>query len=143
MPDPLPAPSEPERIFYDGDCGLCHRWVLFTLSRERGRELFRFAPLTGPTFERLVSPRERAGLPDSIVVRTREERLLVRSEAALHVLARIGGLWGVLASAARIVPRPLRDWVYDRVAAVRKRIFAKPAGTCPLVPRELARRFDP
>ena len=138
---PMTVPSD--QLFYDGECGLCHRWVLFTLKRERGRALFRYAPLQGPTFAAQVSAAERAKLPDSIVVRTSAGKLLVRSAAALHVLARLGGSWGAFARLARLVPRPIRDFVYDRVAAVRKRWFAKPEGACPLVPPELARRFDP
>ena len=106
-----------ERIYFDGECGLCHRWVLFTLRRERGRELFRYAPLQGTTFAAEVPPPERNGLPDSVVVRTADGRLLVRSAAALHVMNRVGGPWRALAAALRLVPRPLRDWGYDRVAA--------------------------
>ncbi len=132
-----------ERIFFDGDCGLCHRWVRFALARDRGRGLFRFAPLAGPTFAAEVPPEARAGLPDSVVVRTAEGRLLVRSDAALHVLARIGGAWRALALVLGLVPRGLRDWGYDRVAHVRKRLFAKPASACPRVPREQASRLDP
>ena len=136
--------SEPtDELFYDGECGLCHRWVLFTLKRERGRALFRYAPLQGPTFAARVPAAERALLPDSIVVRTSAGKVLVRSAAALHVLARLGGGWGALARLARLMPRPIRDFVYDRIAAVRKRWFAKPEGACPLVPPDLARRFDP
>ena len=132
-----------ERIYFDGECGLCHRWVLFTLKRERGRALFRYAPLQGPTFAAEVPAAQRAVLPDSIVVRAADGRLLLRSEAALHILARVGGVWGALAGVVRLVPRALRDWGYDRVAALRKRLFKKPDNACPLVPRELARRFDP
>lgn len=132
-----------EHIYYDGECGLCHRWVRFTLRRERGRALFRYAPLQGPTFAREVPQAERQGLPDSIVVRSADGRLLLRSEAVLHVLRRVGGVWGGLASVARLVPRPLRDWLYDGVARLRRHLFARPADACPLVPAELARRFDP
>lgn len=136
-------PEASEHLFFDGECGLCHRWVLFTLARERGRALFRYAPLQGPTFAGLVPEAERAGLPDSIVVHTHSGENLVRSAAVLHVLARIGGGWGALARVARLVPRPLRDWAYDRLAAVRRRLSARPQAVCPLVPPALARRFDP
>jgi predicted DCC family thiol-disulfide oxidoreductase YuxK len=132
-----------ERIFYDGECGLCHRWVLFALTRDRGRELFRFAPLQGPTFAAEVSAAERRTIPDSAAVRTLDGRLLVRSAAVLHVLGRIGGGWSALAAVLGIVPTFLADWVYDLVARLRKRLFARPAGLCPLVPPEVARRFDP
>lgn len=132
-----------ERIFYDGECGLCHRWVRFALARERGRELFRFAPLQGPTFAAEVSVADRSALPDSVAVRTADGRLLVRSAAMLHVLRRIGGAWAALAAVLGIVPTSLADWSYDLVARLRKRLFARPADLCPLVPPELARRFDP
>lgn len=131
-----------EHLFFDGECGLCHRWVLFALARDHGRELFRFAPLQGPTCAALVPASARAALPDSLAVRTANGRLLVRSAAVLHVLARLGGAWRALAALLGVVPRPLRDWVYERVASVRKRLFARPASACPVVPYELARRFD-
>jgi len=132
-----------EHLFYDGDCGLCHRVVLFSLRRERGRALFRFAPLAGPTFAALVPEATRRTLPDSFVLRTADGRLLLRSDAALHLLRRIGGGWGLLAGLLGLVPRALRDLVYDGVARVRRRLFAPPPAACPLVPAELAARFDP
>ena len=136
-------PTNAERIFYDGECGLCHRWVLFTLKREHGRELFRFAPLQGPTFQAEVPEAERRGLPDSIVVRTADGRLLVRSRAVRHVLARVGGTSGLWARLMGIFPARLADLGYDLVARVRKRLFARPKDFCPLVPPGLSRRFDP
>ena len=132
-----------ERIFYDGECGLCHRWVRFALARDRGRELFRFAPLQGSTFESEVPEAERRALPDSLALRTSDGRLLTRSSAVLHVLRRTGGAWSVLGALLRIVPTSIADWIYDRIAAARKRLFARPPGLCPLVPPDLASRFDP
>jgi predicted DCC family thiol-disulfide oxidoreductase YuxK len=136
--------AEPQEVlFFDGECGLCHRWVLFTLARERGRALFRFAPLQGPTFEQATTAEERAALPDSMAVRARDGRLLVRSEAALHVMRRIGGFWGGLARVLGIVPRLLLDLGYRVVARLRRLLFRKPDTACPLVPPGLADRFDP
>jgi len=76
-------------------------------------------------------------------VRTSDGRLLVRSRATRHVLARLGGPWRALGALLGVVPRPLAAGAYDRVASVRKSLFAKPATACPLVPRELAGRFEP
>lgn len=136
-------PAAPERIYYDGECGMCHRLVVFTLRREGKRELFRFAPLQGPTFAADVPSRDRATLPDSFAVRTSDGRLLVRSEATLHVLRRLGGAWRALAGVLGVLPRAVRDLGYDLVARVRGRLFARPSTACPLLPAELARRFDP
>jgi len=139
---PQAAPTT-EILFYDGHCGLCHRTVKFALKHDRSRNAFRFAPLQGPTFQALVPADRRAGLPDSIVVLTQSGELLVRSNAFLHILRRLG--WGrrILADVLSVVPRPARDVVYDFVARIRYRIFGKSDELCPIVPPDLRKRFDP
>lgn len=132
----------PERIFYDGDCALCHGAVTFLVRRDRRGDLFRFAPLGGDAFHAELSPAEQAALPDSLVLRLADGRLLLRSDAVLHALGRLGGAWRPLAALARVVPRALRDTVYDLVARLRRRFLAPPAGTCPILPPDLRRRFD-
>jgi len=132
----------PERMFYDGHCGLCHRAVKFVLARDQGGKLFRYAPLQGTTFAVLVPQERRAGLPDSVVVLTSDGRLLVRSAAFIHILRRIGGGWGMLAAVVAIVPRPIRDAAYDFIARIRYRVFGRPTEVCPVTPPELRARFD-
>jgi predicted DCC family thiol-disulfide oxidoreductase YuxK len=130
-------------LFYDGGCGLCHRLVSFVIARDREGSRFRYAPLGGATFESMLDPQQRAGLPDSVVVRTADGRTLVRSDAAIHIGEQLGGVWRVLARAASLLPRWLLDPGYDAVARVRGRLFAKPDGACPLLPPELRQRFLP
>jgi predicted DCC family thiol-disulfide oxidoreductase YuxK len=77
------------------------------------------------------------------VVRTEDGRLLTRSAAVVHVLKCLGGPWRELGIVGGCVPRPLLDWVYDRIARIRHRLFAKPDDACPVIPRELRARFDP
>ena len=133
----------PEVLFYDGGCGLCHRAVRFVLRADREGRAFRFAPLGGRTFDELVLPAVRAGLPDSIVLRTAEGALLTRSAAALHVLRRLGGGWRWAAGLLSAVPRGVRDAGYDFVARIRFRLFARPEDSCPVVPAPLRGRFLP
>ena len=129
-----------EILFYDGHCGMCHGFVRFLLAKDRARG-FVFAPLQGDTFAATVPEAERAKLPDSMVIRTADGRLLVRSAAALHVLETIGGGWRVLAGLLRMVPRPLLDAAYRAVAAIRDRLGPTPPATCPLVPADVRSRF--
>jgi len=134
--------GEVETVFYDGTCGLCHRVVRFLLAEDPDGSRFRFAPLGGATFDAQVPAPARAGLPDSVLVRTTSKELLVRSDAVLHLLERLGGVWRILGLLGRIVPRPLRDVAYDGLARVRKRLFRAPAEACPLRPAKLATRFE-
>jgi predicted DCC family thiol-disulfide oxidoreductase YuxK len=134
--------AAPERLFYDGTCGLCHRAVRFVLAEDRTGKAFRVAPLGGAAFEREVPAGARAGIPDSLLVVRADGTRLTRSAAVLHVAERIGGLWRALAIALRAVPAPLRDVGYDAVARVRLRLFARPTEACPLLPPHLRARFD-
>lgn len=102
---------------------------------------FRFAPLGGAAFEAMVPASAREGLPDSMVVRTPEGVLLVRSAGVLYMLRRLGGPWRVVAALSRVVPRPLRDAAYDFVARIRLRLFDRPDDACPMVPPHLRGRF--
>lgn len=106
-------------VFFDGECGLCNRFVDFLVRHDAGGAL-RYAPLQGitaATFERL--PRTL----DSVVV-VQDARVLVKSDAAIAVLAQLGGAWR-LVSAARLVPRVMRDAIYDVVARNRYAWFGK------------------
>lgn len=132
-----------ERIFYDGECGVCHWAVGFVARHDRTAGAFRFAPLGGETFDDVVGAERRSRLPDSMVVLTADGDLLLRSQGLIHILSRLGPLWRALGMLLRAVPRPLRDWAYDAFAAARYRLAARPEGTCPLMPPELGRRFDP
>jgi predicted DCC family thiol-disulfide oxidoreductase YuxK len=130
------------RIFYDGDCGLCHGAVGFLARRDRAGR-FRFAPLGGETFAALVPPEARGRLPDSLVLVDENGGLYVRSTAVLRALRELGGGWALLARAGALIPADVRDAVYDGVARVRGRLFARPRQSCPALPPGLAERFDP
>ena len=54
------------RLFYDGECGLCHAAVRFVLAEDRDGQGFRFAPLASESFARLAPAELRATLPDSL-----------------------------------------------------------------------------
>jgi predicted DCC family thiol-disulfide oxidoreductase YuxK len=135
--------APPDILFYDGGCGLCHSAVKLVLYGDADGRAFRFAPLHGETFRKLVSEADRAGLPDSVVVRTDDGRLLARSAASLYIGRRLGGVFGVLAALGSLVPRRLADALYDAIARVRYRLFARPDAACPLLPPPLRARFLP
>lgn len=122
------APAATEIVRYDGSCGLCHRSVRLLLAEDRTGTAFRFAPL-----------------PDSdqasIIIETADGRELTRSDAVIHALHRLGGLWRALAVLFALVPRGIRDATYDRVAKVRYRIFGRTKDVCPVLPPDLRSRF--
>ena len=140
--DPMSNPGQ-DRIFYDGKCGLCHGVVRFVIERMPDNCTFRFAPLQGPTFKDVVAEGDRVDLPDSLIVQTCTGEVLVRSEATLYIIERLGWGWRVMAGLSRLVPSALRDATYDFVARNRVRFFRRPQTECPLLPEALMRCFDP
>jgi predicted DCC family thiol-disulfide oxidoreductase YuxK len=114
--------------------------VKFILPRDRAG-VFRFAPLDSEAFRASVPEGKRAGLPDSVVVKTADGRLLVRAAATRHILGRLGPFWRVAGTVMGVVPRGVGDWAYDRVAKARHRLFRRPQGVCPVVKEEWRGRF--
>jgi predicted DCC family thiol-disulfide oxidoreductase YuxK len=96
---------------------------------------FRFAPLQSDFAASLLSKHgiNSADL-DSVSVVTDYgspvERTFTKSDAVLRASWDLGGIWRV-GEIGRLVPRALRDWLYDRVARSRYRMFGK-YETCPL-----------
>ena len=134
------AARAPETIYYDGRCGFCHWVVRFVLSEDQTAH-FRFAPLQGSSFERAVPPEIRQTLPDSFVVFDNRGTLKLKTDAVIHILHRIGGLWRVLGTVFWILPKPIRDLGYTAIGRIRHRLFSRPDGLCPLVPVALQPRF--
>ncbi len=125
-------------VFFDGVCGLCNRFVDRLLRVDRKRVL-RFAPLQGRT----AQERLPAGMADALesVVYLRDGAVIQRSDAALWILIDLGG-WRVMYRGFFIVPRFVRDAVYDWIARNRYRWFRK-YETCRLpTPEERARFLD-
>ena len=121
-------------VLYDGVCGLCDRFVQFLLTRDR-RDQLRFAALQGAigaeTFARFG--RTSTALSTVVVVVDHglpSEHLLERSDAALFTIGSLGSVYGA-APALRVVPRFMRDGVYDLVARTRYRIFGR-FDSCPV-----------
>jgi predicted DCC family thiol-disulfide oxidoreductase YuxK len=139
-----PAQLPPLLVLYDGVCGLCDRSVQFLLRHDR-RARLSFAALQGETARPILERHGLAGeLGSFVLVRdagTSRERLHLRSSGALEVTRELGGAWR-LARALRVVPRRLRDAVYDWVARRRYGWFGT-LDACRVPGPEVRSRFLP
>jgi len=115
-------------VLYDGVCGLCNHLVQFLLKRDH-HDRFRFASLQSDVAEQLLQRHGTDAVDlDTVYVVVdygkRGETFLSRSDAIIHLLQRLGGIWAVVA-AGKILPRPFRDAFYKFVATNRYRVFGK------------------
>jgi predicted DCC family thiol-disulfide oxidoreductase YuxK len=109
-------------ILYDGVCVFCSRWVRFVAVRDVERR-FRFTAIQSGYGTRLarafgIDPDD----PDTNAVVHGGEAFF-KSAAALTVLSHLPGWRWV--SVLRLVPKPLRDALYNLVARNRYRVFGK------------------
>jgi predicted DCC family thiol-disulfide oxidoreductase YuxK len=135
------AGTAPALVFYDGACGFCHAWVRVLHAEDADGRAFLFAPLDSERARAAISDEQRRALGDTVIVVTPKGRVLSRSDAAVYIATRLGGLWRIAGALLSLVPRAARDAAYDAVAAVRHRLFARPKEACPLLPPHLRQRF--
>ncbi|MDQ0188777.1 DUF393 domain-containing protein [Alicyclobacillus cycloheptanicus] len=125
-------------VLFDGVCNLCSAAVQWIIRRDRTGQ-FRFASLQSNLARELgFGPSSKAPDPESLVY-LRGSRSFTRSTAALYIAKDLGG-WTQLAFAFILIPRPLRDLLYDVVARRRYQWFGKRA-TCWMPTPQLQARF--
>src|SRR5262245_11426755 len=125
-------------MLFDGVCHLCSGWVQFAVARDPVANL-RFAPIQsrhGQDFLR------RRGLPvddfDTFYL-IDDGRVFEKSTGFLRMVGYLRWPWPLL-KVVRIVPRPVRDWLYDRIARNRYRLFGR-RETCLVPTAEIIDRF--
>lgn len=125
-------------ILFDGVCNLCNGFVTFIIARDPGAR-FRFAPLTSDAAQALL---RQSGvtmpIPDTVVL-IEDGRVYFRSDAPLRIARGLTFPWP-LAYALVIVPRFIRDRVYDAIAARRYRWFGR-REVCMVPTADLRQRF--
>lgn len=141
LPDaPTKAQGYPRQptVLFDGVCNFCNGTVQFILARDRS-EKFRLAPLQSSTARALLEDcRLPADRVDTIVL-VDGEKCHTKSTAALRIARELSGLWPLL-YAFIVVPRPLRDWLYDAFAKRRYRWFGK-RESCSVPADDIKARF--
>jgi len=123
---------------YDGVCVLCSGGVRYTLRHERDHSI-RFVAIQSAEGRDLarqhgIDPDE----PDSFLF-VENGRALAKSDGVLALAAHLGGPARLL-RLGRLLPKRARDWLYDRVARNRYRLFGR-KDSCDLPDPATRQRF--
>jgi predicted DCC family thiol-disulfide oxidoreductase YuxK len=125
-------------VLFDGVCNLCNGTVQFIIKRDRAA-IFRFASLQSDYAHTLL---HQLNLPAdhlySVIV-VEDGIAYQKSDAALRIARHLPGLWHRL-YILRLVPKFIRDSVYDFIATNRYRFFGK-QDHCMIPTPELKARF--
>lgn len=108
-------------ILFDGVCNLCNASVNFLIDRDISRS-FRYASLQSDTGKELMRKfQKNPEVIDSVVV-VKDGKLHTKSDAALEIASLLPFPYP-LSALFRIIPKFLRDHVYDLIARNRYKWF--------------------
>lgn len=111
-------------ILFDGVCNLCNGSVTFILQREK-ESVFQFASIQSEAGRGLL---EWCGLPkdyNQAVILIDRGKIFLGSTAALKIGKTLKFPWSILSYAGFIIPKLIRDWVYNQIAQHRYQWFGK------------------
>ena len=110
-------------ILFDGVCKLCNAWSNFIIKHDRHR-VFKLCSVQSKEGKQILL---HFGLPSE----TYETMLYVegnqsfqKSEAFFQIITQLGYPWKIVCI-FKVIPKPLRDWMYDRIALNRYSLFGK------------------
>ena len=118
-------------ILFDGVCNFCNTWVDLLL-RIDVNQRFKFAPLQSDVGKRLLTAvgKEADDISSVVLIIQQPDDDLLKcydkSACVLKVVEELGPVaWVAAATAERLVPRGLRDSIYDTVAENRYNLMGK------------------
>lgn len=125
-------------VLFDGVCNLCNGAITFIIKRDK-KDVFRYAPLQSKVGKELAAKHHiDLDKVDSIILVT-EDKAYAKSTAALRIAKQLSKGWPLLAMFL-ILPKFLRDAVYDFIARNRYKWFGK-KDACMIPTPELKRKF--
>lgn len=124
-------------IFFDGVCNLCNAAVQFVIRHDQQGK-FKFTPLQAEYAKvHLIGQIDEKKL--NTILLLEKGKLYSKSSAALRVARQLNGLLPLL-SVFLIVPKFIRDWVYDLISKNRYKWWGK-RESCWVPTPELKSRF--
>lgn len=124
-------------ILFDGVCNFCNRSIQFIIKRDP-HATFQFASLQSDIGRKLDLDYGPPTYVDSVIL-IEDELVYMKSTAALKICKRLNGAWRLLYIGI-LIPRPIRDFVYDYIANHRYQWFGR-ATSCIVPSKEIRKRF--
>lgn len=131
------APESPLVIF-DGHCNFCNASVNFIMTRDT-QKVFLFTPNQENSGQKILQNHHIPGSDVDTLYLYEDEQLYDRSTAALRIARHLTFPWN-LSYLFIIIPRFIRDSLYDIIARNRYKWFGK-SETCHLPTEEERARF--
>jgi len=110
-------------ILFDGVCKLCNAWSNFIIKHDHQR-IFKLCSVQSVEGQKIL---KHFGLStdvyDSMLV-VEGDAVYQQSDAFFQVVRKLGYPWKAVC-VFRMIPKSLRNWLYDRIALNRYSLFGK------------------
>ena len=108
---------------FDGLCNLCNSSVQFVIKRDLKKKIV-FSSLQSEIAQDFLSTQNDSLKNCDSVILIDKNNIYTKSSAAIKVSQSLKGLWFMM-SIFILLPKPIRDYVYDVIASRRYRWFGK------------------
>lgn len=125
-------------ILFDGVCNLCNSSVQLVIKNDT-QNLFVFAPLQNEIVVDFLKDQKGDFSKLNTILLVTEHKIYTKSSAALKVAKNLKG-WYPILYLFYIIPKPIRDLVYNFIAKNRYKWFGKEE-SCMIPTPELKNKF--
>jgi len=125
-------------VIFDGVCNLCNGVVDFIIKRDPKGQ-FCFTPMQSDLAKELATQYYDDKNTIDTLLLIKNGDVYVRTNAALEIAKDLSGYWALLRM-LRLLPRPVRDFLYRIVARNRYSLFGK-RKNCRVPTKDLLNRF--
>lgn len=129
--------TEHKVILFDGVCNLCNGSVNFLIRRDE-KGIFKYSPLQSNFSKKLIDELNIPKYVDSIIL-VHKNRYYLKSDAVIEIIKELKWYWKIFLFGS-ILPRKLRDKIYDIIANHRYNWFGK-RDECMIPTDDLKSRF--
>ena len=116
-------------ILFDGTCNLCNSSVQFIINHDK-KQQFLFASLQSDASKKLLLQISNKNIDLNSIVLIENNKVYQKSTAALRIARKLNLFWNYLYLFI-IVPKKIRDYVYDIIAKNRYKWFGQ-TNHCPI-----------
>ena len=110
-------------ILFDGICTLCNNFIVFIAKNDK-KDIFRFLPLQNKNINRFINTKNINIKDLKSIVLIENKNPKYKSNAAIEILININKIF-LLCKVFYIIPRIIRDMIYNLIAKNRYKIFGR------------------
>ncbi|MAW31664.1 MAG: thiol-disulfide oxidoreductase [Flavobacteriales bacterium] len=110
-------------ILFDGICTLCNNFIVFIAKNDK-KDIFRFLPLQNKNINQFINTKNINIKDLKSIVLIEDKNPKYKSNAAIEILINLNKIF-LLCTVFYIIPRIIRDMIYNLIAKNRYKIFGR------------------